>query len=235
MAALNVALNDVRLVAVSDPHGTEWPSEWHSAADCMHPIRVALSGTCLSLAEMREAIQSEWHSAARAWPWPRAIDEKGIPFASPSCESWLVGSTPGESTKINGRSGCESAKTELRSRTGGSVYFWPRLLMMNAVVAKMIRSGRRQRTMMVRWSSEHRFSHSPGSRAAAVSGSGWRYLKRGAISGHQRQSVTVAAALGGQSEDNQRSSEALTTRATRERTTQTSRGCCGNRAACRAR
>ena len=49
---------------------------------------------------------------------------------------------------------------------------------MKPVVAKMMRSGRRQRTMMMRCSSVHRFSHSPGRRAAGVSGSGWRYHSR---------------------------------------------------------
>jgi len=88
----------------------------------------------------------------------------------------LVGSTPGESTKMSGEVGIESESTEFRSSTGGSVNFCPRLLMMKAVVAKTIRSGRRQRTMIMRCSSVHRFSHSPGRRAAGVSGSGWRYL-----------------------------------------------------------
>ena len=41
------------------------------------------------------------------------------------------------------------------SSTGGSVNFCPRLLMMKAVVAKTIRSGRRQRTMIMRCSSAH--------------------------------------------------------------------------------
>mmetsp|Transcript_29514 Transcript_29514/g.76185 ORF Transcript_29514/g.76185 Transcript_29514/m.76185 type:complete len:388 (-) Transcript_29514:680-1843(-) len=116
--------------------------------------------------------------ASGAWPWPSAIELKGIALASESCASWLVGSTPGERTKMSGSDWCESSSTALRSSTGGSVYFWPRLLTMKAVVAKMMRSGRRQRTMISRCSSVHLFSHSPGSRAADVSGSGWRYHSR---------------------------------------------------------
>mmetsp|Transcript_34721 Transcript_34721/g.82805 ORF Transcript_34721/g.82805 Transcript_34721/m.82805 type:complete len:287 (-) Transcript_34721:1429-2289(-) len=117
-------------------------------------------------------------TACGDWPCPSAIVVKVTPFCSASCSSWLVGSTPGESTKMSGDVAIESDSTELRSSTGGSVNFWPRLLMMKAVVAKTMRSGRRQRTMIMRCSSAHRFSHSPGSRAAGVSGSGWRYHSR---------------------------------------------------------
>mmetsp|Transcript_56930 Transcript_56930/g.151591 ORF Transcript_56930/g.151591 Transcript_56930/m.151591 type:complete len:300 (-) Transcript_56930:251-1150(-) len=114
-------------------------------------------------------------SACGACPWPSAIVLNVICFCSASCNSWLVGSTPGESTKMSGAVAVESPSTRLRSSTGGSVYFCPRLLMMNAFTEKTIRSGRRQRMMMSRCSSEQRFSHSPGRRAADVSGSGWRY------------------------------------------------------------
>mmetsp|Transcript_2534 Transcript_2534/g.7214 ORF Transcript_2534/g.7214 Transcript_2534/m.7214 type:complete len:250 (-) Transcript_2534:949-1698(-) len=101
--------------------------------------------------------------------------EKGTLFWSASCMSWFVGSTPGDSTKTRGDEGTESTTTWLRSSTGGSVKRWPRLLTMKDVTAKTMRSGRRQRTMMRRWSSVALFSHSPGNRAALVSGSGWRY------------------------------------------------------------
>mmetsp|Transcript_24166 Transcript_24166/g.61160 ORF Transcript_24166/g.61160 Transcript_24166/m.61160 type:complete len:213 (-) Transcript_24166:1062-1700(-) len=105
------------------------------------------------------------------WPWPSAMAEKVMPFCSASCISWLVGSTPGESTKMSGEVGTLSTTTCVRSSCGGSVNFWPRLLTMKLVTAKTIRSGRRQRTMMIRCSSVHLFSHSPGSRTAEVSGS----------------------------------------------------------------
>mmetsp|Transcript_29052 Transcript_29052/g.63633 ORF Transcript_29052/g.63633 Transcript_29052/m.63633 type:complete len:267 (+) Transcript_29052:1953-2753(+) len=117
-------------------------------------------------------------SACGAWPCPRAMVLKVTPWVSASWSSWFVGSTPGVNTKMSGEVAIESAKTELRSSTGGSVNLAPRLFTMNEVVAKTIRSGRRQRTMMSRCISEHRFSHSPGNRAAEVSGSAWRYHSR---------------------------------------------------------
>mmetsp|Transcript_17838 Transcript_17838/g.51894 ORF Transcript_17838/g.51894 Transcript_17838/m.51894 type:complete len:287 (-) Transcript_17838:5645-6505(-) len=114
-------------------------------------------------------------TACGDWPWPSAIVSKGTFFCSASWMSWLVGSTPGERTKMSGADGTDSTITCVRSSTGGSVKRWPRLLTMKDVTAKTMRSGRRDRTMMRRCSSVHLFSHSPGSRAAVVSGSGWRY------------------------------------------------------------
>ena len=40
--------------------------------------------------------------ACGAWPCPSAMVVKVIPFCAESCISWLVGSTPGERTKIRG-------------------------------------------------------------------------------------------------------------------------------------
>ena len=50
-------------------------------------------------------------------PCPSAIVVKVTPFCSASCSNWLVGSTPGDSTKISGDVAIESDSTELRSST----------------------------------------------------------------------------------------------------------------------
>mmetsp|Transcript_13819 Transcript_13819/g.40570 ORF Transcript_13819/g.40570 Transcript_13819/m.40570 type:complete len:338 (+) Transcript_13819:1474-2487(+) len=109
------------------------------------------------------------------WPWPSAIEWKVTSRCCASCVSWLVGSTPGERTKMSGVAAAESASTSVRSSTGGSVKRVPRLLTMKAVAAKTMRSGRRHRTRISRCISEQRVSHSPGSFAACASGCGWRH------------------------------------------------------------
>lgn len=55
----------------------------------------------------------------------------------------------------------ESSTTCCMSRTGGSVNFDPRLLMMKEVAQKETRSGRRERTSNILCSSLHALSHSP--------------------------------------------------------------------------
>ena len=43
-----------------------------------------------------------------------------------------------------------------------ATYFDPRLLMMKVVTQNGTRSDRMERTINIRWSSLHEFSHSPG-------------------------------------------------------------------------
>lgn len=109
--------------------------------------------------------------AIGACPWPseRAWNLEAIPVDSASCSSELVGSTPGESTKMSGVFVVESSTTWDMSRTGGSVNFDPRLLTMKEVAQNATLSGLRERTISILCSSLHALSHSPGS--PAVSGS----------------------------------------------------------------
>ena len=69
--------------------------------------------------------------------------------------------TPGERTKMSGVRVVESSTTCCMSSTGGSTNFDPRLFIMKDVTQKDTRSGRRDRTINIFWSSLQALSHSP--------------------------------------------------------------------------
>mmetsp|Transcript_4038 Transcript_4038/g.6307 ORF Transcript_4038/g.6307 Transcript_4038/m.6307 type:complete len:221 (+) Transcript_4038:1675-2337(+) len=103
--------------------------------------------------------------ATGACPCPSATEKNRSPrpFAAASCRRFAVGSTPGDKTKMSGASVEESLYVSFRSSTGGSTYLRPNELATYAVAAISTRSMRKQRTKIMRWSSLHLLSHSPGS------------------------------------------------------------------------
>jgi hypothetical protein len=69
--------------------------------------------------------------------------------------------TPGDNTKMRGVLVVESSTTWPISKTGGSVNFDPRLLMMKDVAQNETRSGRRDLTINILCNSLQALSHSP--------------------------------------------------------------------------
>ena len=69
--------------------------------------------------------------------------------------------TPGDNTKMSGIRQVESSTAAAIFRTGGSVNFTPRLLVMNDVTQNETLSGRSDRTISMRCNSLQEFCHSP--------------------------------------------------------------------------
>ena len=111
---------------------------------------------------------------ARTCPCPRAMVLKVMLSVSASCSSWLVGSTPGERTKMRGGGrGVAKDQVEVEHR---------RLGVLLAQVDHDERVGREDdavRPQVAQDDEPLQLGASvlplPGSRAAEVSGSGWRY------------------------------------------------------------
>ena len=69
--------------------------------------------------------------------------------------------TPGDNTKMSGIRQVESSTAAAIFKTGGSVNFAARLLVMNEVTQNETRSGRSDRTINIRCNSLQEFCHSP--------------------------------------------------------------------------
>mmetsp|Transcript_4830 Transcript_4830/g.15306 ORF Transcript_4830/g.15306 Transcript_4830/m.15306 type:complete len:220 (-) Transcript_4830:172-831(-) len=105
--------------------------------------------------------------ATGAWPWPSEQSPTLRPICSARAYTCLVGSTPGESTKMIGADGELVSKTSLRLKGGGSTNSDPMLLATKLVHAFRHRSTRSARTISMRCSSVSLLSHSPGNESCS--------------------------------------------------------------------
>ena len=82
----------------------------------------------------------EYHPCSLTWPCPREMElnlSPLKPLSSANFSSAIVGSAPGESTKMSGAQQFESPYDLARSNGGGSINFLPSLLVTKFVIAAL--------------------------------------------------------------------------------------------------